>query len=128
MASNIEEIQQEGKKDRILIKRAEKELKDSFISRIIPSVNSQLNKHYIFMLRDINACLETDSSLEALDQCTKKAEAVYLRKQEIARASLFTFQSQCQDSLSSCKGDINQQLAKCYQDCLIHFKKMSDEL
>ncbi len=128
MASNLEDLKDEGKRDRLVIKKAEKALKDSFAGRIIPIINSQLNKHYFLMLDAVNQCHQTSPSLDGLSQCIGAAESVYFRKQDIAQASLLTFQRECQDCLTTCQSDINQQLAKCYQDCLIRFKYLSEEL
>lgn len=131
MAANLNELADEGRRDRLLIKKAEKELKNSFISRIIPSLNSHLHKHYLLMLQAVNQCLlrtATFDSPDSLDQCIAQAEAGYFRKQDLARASLLTFQQECQDCLNTCKSDMNQSLAKCYQDCLVRFKNLSDEL
>ena len=128
MASKIDDLRDEGRRDRLLIKKAEKELKDSFARRILPSVNSQLSKHYLAMLQSINDCHKLSPSFDSLNECIEQAEAPYFRKQNIARASLTMFQRECQTCLTTCKSDMNQPITKCYQDCLIRFKRLSDEL
>lgn len=120
MSSKIQDVKSS-------IKAAERDLRDTLDSYVIPRANKWMQTVQIKKVIGLSECVKIANRQEQA-ACREENEQLYQQRFNSINQIMSKLQSNLDECLSSCKVDLSQEQGACYADCLKGAKSLCNQI